>query len=54
MKQVTSEWIPDGEAGYLEPAEAVYRDITYYAETQAGPAIAGPAVTDQKKNDEPR
>ncbi len=54
MKQVTSEWIPDGQAGYLEPAEAVYRDITYYAETQARPAVARPAVTDQKKSDEMR
>jgi len=49
VKQVTSEWIPDGEAGYLEPAEAVYQEITYYAETQVGPV-----VTDQKKNDEPQ
>ena len=49
VKRITSEWIPDGQAGYLELAEAVYRDITYYAEPQAGPA-----VTDQKKNDELR
>ena len=54
MKKVISEWIPDGDAGYLEPSEAVYRDITYYEETQAGPAVARPAVTDQKKNDEPQ
>jgi len=54
VKQVTSEWIPDGAAGYLEPAEAVYRDITYYEEMQAGPAVAGSVVTDQKKTDEPR
>ena len=30
VKQVTAEWIPDGDGGYLEPAEAVYRTITYY------------------------
>ena len=54
VKQITSEWIPDGGAGYLEPAEAVYRGITYYDETQVGPAVAGPAIRDQKKSDEPR
>ena len=28
VKQVTAEWIPDGDGGYLEPAEAEYRTIT--------------------------
>ena len=46
VKRITSEWIPDGQTGYLEPAEAVYRDIKYHAEAQAGPA-----VIHQKKSD---
>ena len=30
VKQVTAEWVPDAAAGYLEPAEAIYRTISYY------------------------
>ena len=35
VKQVTAEWIPDADGGYLEPAEAIYRTISYYAEEEA-------------------
>ena len=35
VKQVTAEWIPDGEGGYLEPAEAIHRTITYYTQEEA-------------------
>ena len=36
VKQVTEEWIPDDDEGYLEPAEAVYRTITYYPQEGTG------------------
>lgn len=36
VKQVTAEWIPDGDEGYLEPAEAIYRTITYYPQEGTG------------------
>ena len=34
VKQVIAEWIPDGEGGYLEPAEAISRTITYYPQEE--------------------
>ena len=30
VKQITAEWVPDDDGGYLEPAEAIYRTIRYY------------------------
>ena len=36
VKQVTAEWIPDDDEGYLEPAEAVYRTITYHPQEGTG------------------
>ena len=46
VKQVTSEWIPDGEQGYIEPAEAVYRTITYYPKEEG-------EITDVKGEESP-
>ena len=46
VKRVTAEWIPAGEQGYLEPAEAIYRTITYYPQEEAEDA-------GRQKNSEP-
>ena len=35
VKQITSEWVPDEQQGYIEPAEAVYRMITYYPKAES-------------------
>ena len=44
VKQVTLEWIPTDDGGYLEPAEAVHRTITY--DTQAETTVTDrPAPT---------
>ena len=46
VKQVTAEWIPDDEGGYLEPAEAISRTITYYTQE-------GAKVTERQKSEGP-